>query len=140
MLSITYTSIGVVILLLNIAFNVYYLFRHNELDISIELLREMIKETRRPELSEVRTLYYRAFENERMDIVDEMRIICKPKGGHGTPQHIFHDRSAYVSSLLDEVYGPERGPDKERTKRAMVASEFKKLRNVGLYKELLDQE
>ena len=106
----------------------------------MDLLREMIKNGHKPLIRNVTTLYRIAFELERMDLVEEMRLICAPIHVKGSPQTIFQNRSNHIESLLDDVYGPERGRNKERTKHGMCPQDYKKLVNVNLYQELLQQQ
>ena len=112
----------------------------NEIEVGIGLFREMIRAEMKPYLAQVRYLYEAANREEKMDIMQEMKISCKQIHVKGSAQKLFATRGKLIDSLLDDVYGPERGKDKERSKLGMQKSELKKLKNVGAYMSVLEKD
>lgn len=110
-----------------------------DLSRSLDFLREMVSAGHAPFVRNVKVLYNAAFSAERMDIVLEMRKICAPLHPlRASAQTIFVKRGKMVCSLLDEVYGPERGITKDRTKRGMAKHDEKKLISPDLHRPILE--
>ena len=112
---------------------------NEQVEVGLQLLREMTKDGKKPTVREVRMLCKAALDAEDDNALQEIKLLCKTIEVKGSAQKIFSDRGAFLSSLLDEVYGPERGKTKERSKRGMCKTELKKMQNVGLYKHLLQE-
>jgi pentatricopeptide repeat protein len=110
-----------------------------EIELGLELVREIIMSGQKPFYYQVSKLTKAAKDAERDDIVQELVLICKSNHVSGSSQRIFAQRNLFLNSLLDDVYGPERGRKKERSKSGMRKDEEKKLVNVGLYKEIISQ-